>query len=190
MSRTRTRRSIVAAAATGLALAGALLAAPGASAVGGTITLTATGGLSVTEPTSTVNLGSTASTVGAWTSGSFGTVTVSDSRTGLLANTWTASVAISDFTRATSAGGTSTQETIPAAGIVYHPGTPSAGSNNTAVSAVFTPVVAAAGTTAARAVGAMTALGVNSESWNPTLTVTLANQIAGAYNGTIVHSAA
>lgn len=188
----RRTRTLIAAAATGLALVGALVTAPGASAVGGTITLTETGGLSITEPTSTVNLGSTASTVGVFTTGSFGTVTVTDARTGLLANTWTASVAVSDFAlQSPPPTATAAQKTIFAAGMLYNMGTATAGAGNPA-GALFVPVAAptigAAGT--AQPVGAMTALGTNSESWNPTLTVALTNQIAGTYAGTVVHSIA
>ncbi len=188
----RRPRTLIAAAATGLALAGALVTAPGASAVSSTITLTATGALSVAEPTTTVNLGSTASTVGAWTSGSFGTVTVTDARTGLLANTWTASVTVSDFTmQSPPAGATTAQKTIAAAGMVYNMGTATAASGNP-TGALFVPATATAIVAAATAlpVGAMTALGTNGESWNPTLTVALTNQIAGTYAGTIVHSIA
>lgn len=193
-TRTRTR-TLLAAAATGLALAGALVTAPAQAATSATITLTATGGLSVSEPVGTtttpVNLGSTASGVGAFTTSNLGTVTVTDARTGLLANTWTASVAVTDFVmQSPPASATVAQKTINAAGMVYVMGTSTAGSGNP-VGAAFVPsgtAIVAANT--ALPIGAMTALGTNSQSWNPKLTVALTNQIAGTYAGTVTHSAA
>ena len=185
---------------TKLATAGAVLAlaagvaAPAADAVTGsgttaTITLTSTGALSISEPASTVNLGSTASAVGSWTSGALGTVTVTDARTGLLSNTWAATAAVSDFTYVGTVptGATTEQTTLPAATMLYNVGTPTPGAGNPA-GAAFTPL---GGAVAANSVGvgSMVALGKNSESWSPTLTVALTNQLAGTYTGTIVHSA-
>jgi len=190
----RRTRTLIAAAATGLALAGALVTAPAQASTSATITLSATGGLSVSEPVGTssapVSLGSTASSVGVFTTGNLGVVTVTDARTGLLSNTWTASVAATNFVmQSPPAGATTAQTTINAAGMVYNMGTATAGTGNP-VGAAFVPsgtAIVAAST--ALPIGAMVALGANSESWNPTLTVALTNQIAGTYAGTVTHSA-
>lgn len=191
----RRTRTAIAAALTGLAIGGALLTAPAQAGTTSTITLTSTGSLSIAEPTGTsaapVNLGSTASGVSAWTTGALGTVTVTDGRTGLLANTWIASAAVSDFVlQSPPAGATAAQKTIPAAGMVYNMGSPTALSGS-ATAPVFAPVPAVmAAADSAAAVGSMTAVGTNGESWSPTLTVALTNQVAGTYVGTVVHSVA
>lgn len=189
----RRTRTLIAAAATGLALAGAVVSTA-ASAVTGdgttaTITLTAAGSLTISEPTGTTttpkSLGSTASQVGAWTSGALGAVTVTDTRSGLLNNNWVATAAVSDFDYVGTppTGATTAQTKILASTMLYNVGTPTVTGG-----LAFT---AAGGAIAANtvSVGSLVGLGTNSVSWSPTLTVTLANQLAGTYRGTIVHSA-
>lgn len=187
-------RNVLAAAASGIALAGALSFAPAGASTTATITLSTTGGITISEPTGTTaapkSLGSTASTTGVWTTGGLGTVTITDGRTGLLVNSWIASVTVTDFALANPpATATAAQKTIPATGMVYNMGTATPGSENP-VGAAFAPTGTAVVANTSLAVGTMSAVGANSESWNPTLTVTLTNQLAGTYTGTVTHSAA
>lgn len=186
-------RNLLAAAASGIALAGALSLAPAGADTTATFTLSSAGGLSISEPAGTTttpaNLGSTATGVKPWTTGALGTVAVTDTRTGLLLNTWSASVTVSDFAlQNPPTGATVEQKTVPATGMIYNMGTPTPGSENP-VGAAFlaTGTAVVAGTPLV--VGTMSAAGVNSESWSPTLTVALTNQLPGTYQGTIVHSA-
>lgn len=187
-------RNVLAAAASGFVLAGALSFAPAGASTTATITLSTTGGITISEPAGTPavpkSLGSTASTTGAWTTGGLGAVTVTDGRTGLLVNSWIASVTVTDFALANPpVSATAAQKTIPATGMVYNMGTVTHGSENPA-GATFAATGTAVVANTALAVGTMSALGANSESWNPTLTVALTNQLAGTYTGTVTHSAA
>lgn len=187
-------RNVLAAAASGIVLAGALSFAPAGASTTATITLSTTGGITISEPAGTPaapkGLGSTASTTGAWTTGGLGAVTVTDGRTGLLVNSWIASVTVTDFALANPpVSATAAQKTIPATGMVYNMGTVTHGSENPA-GATFAATGTAVVANTALAVGTMSALGANSESWNPTLTVALTNQLAGTYTGTVTHSAA
>lgn len=173
---------------------GAVALVPAHASTVANVTLTSTGSLSIAEPVGTtaapVNLGSTTSGYSAWTSGGLGTVTVTDSRTGLLANNWTATAAATAFNYVGTppSGATTAQTSIPVTSIVYNTGTGTAGTGGATA-----PVFAAVGgslSTGSVTAGTMAAVGTNSESWNPTFTITLANQLAGTYQGTITHSVA
>jgi hypothetical protein len=119
--------------------------------------------------------------------GQLGTVTVIDDRAQLAA-TWVATVTAIDFTT----GGATPAETIPASTIEYWSG-PATENDG--------PGVLVPGQlTAAEAVpldGEPTAFsrttgdGLNSASWNPTLTIELPlSTVAGVYTGTVTHSVA
>ncbi|MER6176391.1 hypothetical protein [Streptosporangium sp. NPDC001681] len=139
--------------------------------------------LSITVPAS-ANLGSGAA--GGTISASLGTVTVVDSRGGM--PTWTATVSATNFTT----GGGSPAQTITKADVSYWsgPATGSSGGGNRtpgqATAAQAVPLSASV-----TAFSGRKALGVtNSTSWGPTLVVTLATAVTGAYTGVITHSVA
>jgi hypothetical protein len=158
-------------------LATGLAATPAGAANTGT-TFTITGGaLSVSAPTS-ADLGSVA--VGSLAiSKKLGDVTVTDER-GALTAAWTATVASTDFTTGTKTAA----ETVPAANVLYTPGLPTAQSPATGV---FLPTPGALGLPLPVYTGV--AVGNNSVTWNPTVTITLpAQAVAGTYTGTITHS--
>ncbi|MEV4459288.1 hypothetical protein, partial [Microbispora sp. NPDC049633] len=139
--------------------------------------------LTITVPGS-VSLGSVSR--GGTISASMGTVTVSDSRSGV--PPWTATVSATNFT---TGSGTPTQ-TITTANVSYWSGPVTAssgpGSRNpgqaTAADrvALTSPVIAFSGR---KQVTPM------STSWQPTLVITIpSNAAAGLYTGTITHSVA
>lgn len=172
----RGSRMLVVAAVTMLT---AVFTAPPAGAADTTTTFALTAGsLSISAPAA-VSLGSVAA--GALTvSGSLGSVTVTDDR-GSLTASWTATATASDFTT----GGATAAETVLKANVAYAPGSLTASSPP---AGVFVPTslasMAAAGTVCTGA-----AIGNNSASWNPTLTIGLAGKsIVGTYTGTITHS--
>ncbi|HZT64889.1 MAG TPA: hypothetical protein VFA11_03785 [Acidimicrobiales bacterium] len=177
------RKLLVAAGA--VATAGGL-AWPAGATTTATITLTAGGSLSVDAPggSAAIDLGSAPSGYESWTTGGLGTVSVVDTRTGLLNDDWTATASVSDFVLQgpVPAGASAAQETIPAWAMSY-------GLTAVSSTASFTgaggPVVAHQVTA-----GSMIANGPNRASWDPTLTITLDGQLAGTYEGTITHSAA
>jgi hypothetical protein len=179
------RRSKLITLALTVAASGALAVAPSvanAAQTGATSsTFTLTGGtLDITVPAS-ANLGSTA--VGSATlSGSLGAVSVTDNR-GLLAANWTTTVTSTAFTTGTATA----NETVANTSIAYSSGVATASTG----SGTFTPgVVAAIGATGGTA-GVWAGVGVNSATWNPTVTFTLSpSQVAGTYTGTITHSVA
>lgn len=160
-------------------LAAGLAASPaGAADPQTTTTFTITGGaLKISAPTS-ANLGS----VGTGTltiSKKLGDVTVTDER-GALTAKWTATVSSTDFTT----GGGTAAETVPAANVLYTPGLPTAQSP---VTGAFVPAVGALGLPVPVYTGV--AVGNNSVTWNPDVTITLpAQAVAGTYTGTITHS--
>jgi hypothetical protein len=162
--------------------AGALVAlAPGASAAGTAATFSLTSGsLTITQP-STATLGTAAA--GSLTlSGALGTVAVSDQRGNLVA-TWTATVSSTSFTT----GGGTAPETVPTSSIAYSAGLPIA----TSGTGSFVPGVLANLSSPGTAGSWAGGVGVNSASWNPTITFTLSpSQVAGTYTGTITHSVA
>ena len=150
-----------------------------ASAVTTPVTVTLTGGaLSITVPTSAVNLGTRVNTVETGTiSGSLGEVSVLDARSAVAGSGWVASVISTALTPLSG-------PTIGAAAIGYTVGTIS--KVGTATYTANNPV-ALGGT-----VAAVTATGItgdNSATWNPTINVTVAGGLAaGIYSGTITHS--
>ncbi|EFC85206.1 hypothetical protein [Parafrankia sp. EUN1f] len=181
------RRSslLVSAGAVAILATGLALTPPATAATSGTttVTFTLTGGtLDITVPgPSPVNLGSfavTAPTV----SGPLGNVTVTDSR-GLASATWIASVTSSAF----AGSGTAAGVTIPASAIAYTPGTITASNVSTTGSNV-----AALSGTAQTAVTATAGTGLNTATWDPTLTITIpsASKVAGTYTATVTHSVA
>ena len=178
-----TRRS---AAIIAIVAAVTALAVP-AFAANTTTTFSLSGGtLSISAPSSTVNLGS-AATGASTVSAQLGTVTVTDAR-GALAGSWTATASSTDFTT----GGATADETVTKGNIYYWSGAATASSGT----AVFTPgqlLVAneTALSSAKTAFSASAIVGNDSASWNPTIDVHIpAAAVAGTYTGTITHSVA
>ena len=176
-------RRLIALLVVALALT-AFVGAPARAADTGTTSATLTiggGGLNVSVPTGTVNLGTvTPGTLAA--TGQLGNVTVADTR-GALDAIWTASVTSTEFAL-TSA--TVASERIAKSAIRYSSG---AGTPATTLTVgAFVPSVLASLETTATA-GTWAGVGSNSVTWNPTITFTLLNsQVAGTYSGTITHS--
>ncbi|HEV7707015.1 MAG TPA: hypothetical protein VGP16_02360 [Asanoa sp.] len=137
------------------------------------------GGLTITAPTTTVNLGSGVS--GGTVSGTIGPVQVNDAR-GLLVAAWTATVSSTAF----HTGGGTPSETIGSDKATYTPGV------FTIVTGLPVPLPGLPGTLASpRTAYTATAAGVNAVSWNPTLSIALpAAAVAGTYSGTVTHSVA
>lgn len=164
--------------AVGTVIAGALLSvaalAPAAQAAVTTATFTLTGGaLSISAQASAALTNAAAGA--ASLSGSLGGVTVTDSR-GSTAG-WTSSVTSTSFT------GTGLSVIAPGS-VSYAPGLAT-------FTGVVTPVPGLGGSMAASqtAVAGTVAVGNNTASWTPSITVTLpSNALAGAYSGTITHS--
>jgi hypothetical protein len=192
-------RHALSAATAGLALAGASFFLSPASAVGPvtgsspvSLVVSASGGLAVTAPQPPV--GSSAIDLGTFTAGSIaaptnslGTITVTDTRTGILNNNWVGSVSASDLVLdGLPANATAPGKFIPAASLGY-----TTGSVTSVVAPTVPPVVVP--TLASLAVSAPivtnVSLGPNTLSWNPSLTVTiLPNTLPGTYMGTVTHS--
>ncbi|GAA1842278.1 hypothetical protein [Asanoa iriomotensis] len=174
-----TMASIAAVAAVmAIGAAPAVAVAPSPTATTGITFQITAAGLGITAPV-TVNLGTGVS--GGTVSGSIGPVTVTDQR-GLLAATWTATVSSTAYTT----GGGTAAETIPAVDATYTAGTP------TATTGVPVPVTGVPGTLGApRTAYTATAVGSNSATWNPTLSIAVpAAAVAGTYSGTVTHSVA
>lgn len=145
-----------------------------------TTTFLLTGGaLSITVPAN-ASLGST--TAGSSSlAGQLGNVTVTDARGGLLP-VWTATVTSTDFTTGTATA----DEKVTKANVSYASG----GASSTGTG-LFVGQLGVALSAASRASNWVGVAGVNSSTWNPTLTLTLqASQVAGTYTGTINHSVA
>ncbi|MGF7238514.1 MAG: putative Ig domain-containing protein [Frankia sp.] len=133
------------------------------------------GPLSITVPPSPVNLG-TAPSGSTTLTGHLGVVTVIDNRGSPTAG-WVTTITATAFT--TGAG--TTPQTVPPSMIAYSsgPATATTGTGTFTPSAPALPAVAAS----------WTGSGVDTASWNPTLTFTFSpRQIAGIYTGTITHS--
>lgn len=178
-------KQILAAGAV-LATATSMLAfAPSAQATETTLTVTSAGSLAISAPTTTVDLGSLAAGVTATAApNALGTVTVADSRTGLLDNGWIASVSSTDFSGVHGEEPVSTETPITAANVGYTPGTATVNDG----SVVATPTAAVSLATSAPVVTAV-GLGQNNVSWSPTVSFTIGeNIVAGTYTGTITHS--
>ncbi|MCU1673157.1 MAG: hypothetical protein JWN77_1270 [Frankiales bacterium] len=172
--------AVLAASTAGL---GVLAPAAGADTSGATFTLTAANNVTISVPTSTVNLGSAAATAGTLT-GSLGTVTVTDARAKLAA-AWTVTASSTEFLLA-GGDNTKAEQVVAPTAIAYAPGTATQTGPGTGTF-VASPLTSMA---VAAPVGAWTGVaGSKTVSWSPSLTFALgANQIAGTYNGTITHS--
>lgn len=147
-----------------------------ASGTNATFTLTA-GSLMITAPSS-VDLGS-----GPPSSpivGSLGTVTVTDARRANPSD-WTATVSSTGFTSSTSA-------TVPASAVTYTPGATTATSGN----GVFTPgPTAALSATPVIVYSHAFGTGINTCSWNPSLSVAVPGTAPTViYGGTVIHQVA
>jgi hypothetical protein len=164
-----------------LLLAGAALAVavavPAVGATPATFSITA-GSLSLSAPTSTVSLGTqTASGAPSILSGTLGTVSVTDNRGGVTG--WTASVISTAFTPPTGAAVAATSVSY-LAGTVAHTGV-----------GTFTPLPALSLAGVAPVVVAAVVVGVNSASWNPTISIAVPAALdVGVYSATVTHSVA
>lgn len=161
-----------------------LAGAPAGAAPSGdtTATFTITGGsLDVTVP-ATSNFGSTPAGAQDF-SASLGTVSVSDTR-GSMDASWTASVTSTDF----STGGGTPAETVLSTGVGYDSGSATATTGDGTFTPDGTDNLDPGGDDAFTHVGGT---GVNTASWNPTITLHLTDQkVVGVYTGTITHSVA
>lgn len=161
-----------------------IVAAPGASAqvTNTTFTLSATGGLAISAP-STRSLSAGTATSAGTISTTLGNVTVTDNY-GRLAGTWIAKAISTDFTTGTATA----DETITADNVAYTTGVP------TIVSGVIVPVGTAVSAPIDELTNVVTAtagVGNNSVQWNPTITITVpSDAVVGNYAGTITHSVA
>lgn len=181
------RRMISAAVAGVACVGGAFVAAPASAATDAYFTLSG-GSLSVSEPApsgganlGTVNVGSLA------VSGTLGDVTVTDNR-GLLAATWTAKVTSTEFVVDTAGATPAANEKVALANIGYVAGASSAASGGVFTGLAVPSMAAAADL---RVAGTFLGTGVNSATWNPTISFTLlSSQVAGKYTGQITHSVA
>jgi hypothetical protein len=194
-------RHILAAGTAAFALAGSVFAATPALAAcgaggsdvctGSTVaTFTLTGGaLQISVPSGDATTpdtlgGANANSGDLSVSGSLGAVSVDDQRAALVA-AWAVSVDSTNFDNITTAGG-SAQETVLNAAVGYDAGLLSAAT--TSGNGVLTPLSAASLAAAAPA-ASWTGVGINSASWNPTISFTLLpDQVAGTYEGTITHT--
>ena len=182
--RSTTRSRVAGAAVAGLALAA--LAGPSATAQTTTTTFTLEGGtLSISVPPAKaldeVLLGADE------VSAQLGAVTVTDSRGGLN-GAWTATVSSSDFVTDEAAS----SNTIAKANVEYMSGpvVPTGGAATVAGTGLggLVPVALDVARTAAEA---SSIIGAVSASWDPTVTVTVPNNVvAGDYTGTVTHSVA
>lgn len=159
-----------------------VFALPASAAPGDTgATFAITGGaLTMTVPSGTANLGSVAAG-SLTTSGALGATSVSDQR-GALAAAWTVTVSSSNFVT----GGATADETIANANVSYASGAETAKTGT----GVFAPTLAGVALAAPVTGAAWAGVGVNTASWNPTISVTLLNQnatraVVGTYTGTI-----
>ena len=188
-------RKSLAAATVGLAIAGA--AALPARAVDPTpvlVTVATAGSLSISVPTvstgSFVDLGSVAAgSTAAALDNTVGVIEISDTRTGLLNNNWVASAVASDLLLdGNAANAANPQKMIPAASLGYVAGTVTKTVTPATGSTILTPDPV----TLAVAVPVATnvALGANGAKWSPKVKATvLPTVVAGAYKGTVTHSA-
>ncbi len=148
-----------------------------------TFTLTASGGLAITAPASTVLASAVAG--GPAVSSPLGNVTATDSR-GALAATWTATVSATNFTTSAPI------QTVPNASVGYWSGLATA----TTGTAVLTPgqltaLLAQPLSATLTAYSAASTVGNNSATWAPTLVVTPpADSVVGTYSGAVTHSLA
>ncbi|MFD1118276.1 hypothetical protein [Sphaerisporangium aureirubrum] len=162
---------------TGVSVDGRTLARNGAVTLD-TDTITRPAGvLSISVP-GMADLGSAeAGTAGV--SGLLGEVTVTDAR-GDPSTEWTATVSCTDFTT-----GGATPETIANESVGYSPGS----ATSTAGEAEFTPGTTGDLGSPRTAFSVSEGTGDNSATWNPTITVTLPDDVVvGTYTAVITHS--
>jgi len=157
------------------ALAPAASAAPGDTVA----TFTITGLIAVTVPSSadlaTVATGATSA------SGQLGPVTVEDTRG--VAAAWSTTVSTTTFT--TGAGTPNQTVLLPKISYGSGPATAQTGIGGF----VPLPTIVMAGADSTRTINLSGGDGMNSTTWNPTLTFSLlSTQKAGTYTGTITHS--
>jgi hypothetical protein len=150
-----------------------------ADTTGGTpITFEVTGGaLAITVPAGPVSLGSVAASASAQTvSAQLGTITVTDSRGGTAG--WTVTAGATDF-----AGPQNVSVGTPGGSSYITPGASITGVSNvaaTSLNSLYPPSAVQIATGVA---------GVNSATWNPTVSVTIpANAVTGTYSTIITHS--
>ncbi|MEV6814733.1 hypothetical protein [Micromonospora sp. NPDC051296] len=176
------RKRFLAAALAGVAASAALAAPAHAEDTTVTLTVDATGGLSITVPAS-ANIGH--GVEGSSVSGLLGPVTVLDQRSSITPN-WTASVISTDF----STGGGTSGETIPNINVSYWSGPATA----TAGTGTFTPGQPTPGdqqiiNVPRTAFSKTGGTGNNFATWNPTLVVNIPPAtVRGTYTGTVTHS--
>ncbi|MDX1620806.1 MAG: hypothetical protein R3320_07445 [Nitriliruptorales bacterium] len=187
----KARKALALVTATVAAIAATALPAVAAD-TDATVTLTSSGTLSVAVPDSSaapVNLGSTAvpTTASTFSSTTFGTVTVDDTRAGTLG--WTATATGTHFCIDSDTGTTAiecssdTNQQILNTAITYKPGTFSVSLGD---GTLLTGVDA---TLSVGSTVSYTGTGNSTVSWNPTLDFALlATQVAGTYQGTITHN--
>jgi hypothetical protein len=116
---------------------------------------------------------------------SLGTVTVTDSRSGM--PIWTASVSATNFTT----GSGSPAQTITRSNISYWsgPATDSTGGGSRTPGQISAANRVSLGATVTAFSGRKRAISVQSTSWRPTLVITIPQSAAlGTYSGVIVHS--
>lgn len=176
-SAARASLTICLAVGLGAAAAAAPAAASQSAVSSATVTLQG-GGLSITAPSDAGNLGSSSNSVGAVTiSGQLGQVQVTDSRGAPAGSGWTATAISTAFTPpagpAIGAGYVGYT-----AGPITKVGTATYTAENPTTLTGVSPVVSATAIT-----------GNNTASWNPTIHVAVAaNMAAGVYSATITHS--
>ncbi|TFE28731.1 hypothetical protein E0F15_14420 [Frankia sp. B2] len=175
----RKSSSLLGAAAAAAILIGTALPASAATA-DTTVTLTLAGGaVSITAPATATLTGAIGATS---VSGQLGQVQVVDTQ-GVTAPNWTASVSTTNFNAPQGSG----IAPIPATGIHYDPGTVTR-VNNTGDA---TPVTFTGELAPLQTVTATGGPGINSATWDPTLTVDIpTTAVAGTYTATITHSTA
>lgn len=139
------------------------------------------GSLSITVPTTLVDLGSKANAVGGMTiSGSLGQVQVTDARSAPAGSGWVTTVIATAFTPPTPPAGPA----IPASAVSYTAGTIT--KLGTATYTANDPLSLVAVCLVVTATGIT---GDNSATWNPTISVFVAGGMAaGVYYATITHS--
>lgn len=136
-----------------------------------------TGTLDITVPAGPVALGSVTASASAQTvSGQLGTVTVTDSRGGTAG--WAATASAVDFTGPQSISVSAANSSSYDAGTATVTGTATVA--NTNLDALYP------GGAVQTATGVS---GINTATWNPTISVTVpANALAGTYSSTVTHS--
>ena len=153
-------------------------AGPGGGDPDTTVTFAVTSGaLSMTAPTTVVNLGGGAP--GTFISGALGAVTVTDDRA-LLTASWVTTASSTDWTT----GGATPDETIPAGDVGYDPG---AITTTGTITATGTPIQLSGAP--APVVTGDAGVGNNTASWDPAISVAVpAAAVGGLYTGTLTQS--